>query len=629
MDDILIIVLDVATFFIPPILPAVLTSVNVHAQRRLKKKGIFCLNSQAISSAGEIDVMCFDKTGTLTEDAIDFMGVLPNLNANFGPMIENVNKLPSDSIIVKTMASCHSLVEYQNHLEGDDLELKLFHASKWNLIQNIDDNLLESFERIPDRIVTNNLTDSNYQMIGIIKQYPFESFLQRMLVIIKDVKTNQFISMVKGAPEVIKSLCLVNTLPENYDNILEKYTCDGYRVLASATKILPMTNVDTYLNMNRNELESKMKFDCFYLFKNKLKSSSSDIIKELIDANIRCLMITGDNMLTAINVAQECNMVQKKDSIIKVSATIDKLTNKLIIEYNYVKYADFQFFQPTTNNGDIEANGIDNWSYIHHHLAIDGLSFGLIKNFQPDLIEKIAHRGTIFARMTPGQKLDLIKILRRQEHSVGMCGDGANDCGALRAADAGISLSVAEASVASPFTYKNNDISCVPLLIKEGRCTLVSISGAFKYQITYCFILLSAAMILFWYGFKPSDGTYVYVDVLINILPPIVFATTEPYPKLSKRLPIRNQLSLVPQLSIYLFIILQSVFYYFSHYLLINQSWYKHVDNNDINNPLPNQLSFVIFSSNTMSYVIAAIIFAPGPPYRKGFFSNSKLNLKL
>jgi cation-transporting ATPase 13A2 len=50
---------------------------------------------------------------------------------------------------------------------------------------------------------------------------------------------------------------------------------------------------------------------------------------------------------------------------------------------------------------------------------------------------------------------------------VGMCGDGANDSGALKTAHMGISVSQAEASVASPFTTKDNNISCVPVVIRS------------------------------------------------------------------------------------------------------------------------------------------------------------------
>ena len=68
--------------------------------------------------------------------------------------------------------------------------------------------------------------------------------------------------------------------------------------------------------------------------------------------------------------------------------------------------------------------------------------------------------------MAPNQKQDLVEALQELEYSVGMCGDGANDCGALKTAHAGISLSEAEASVASPFTSKIPNISCVPMVIK-------------------------------------------------------------------------------------------------------------------------------------------------------------------
>ncbi|CAG2115786.1 unnamed protein product [Medioppia subpectinata] len=141
-----------------------------------------------------------------------------------------------------------------------------------------------------------------------------------------------------------------------------------------------------------------------------------------------------------------------------------------------------------------------------YHLAIEGTIFQLIRQNDQKLLNQIIHKGTIFSRMSPDLKLNLIEVFQKQGHQVGMCGDGANDCGALRTANAGISLSVAEASVASPFTYKEKNISCVPMLISEGRATLSATIGAFKYQVCYCFVLLGAVLILFWEGNKPSDG---------------------------------------------------------------------------------------------------------------------------
>ena len=50
----------------------------VIAQRRLGKKGIYCISPRTINVAGSIDCVCFDKTGTITEDGMDMWGVMPS-----------------------------------------------------------------------------------------------------------------------------------------------------------------------------------------------------------------------------------------------------------------------------------------------------------------------------------------------------------------------------------------------------------------------------------------------------------------------------------------------------------------------------------------------------------------------
>jgi cation-transporting ATPase 13A3/4/5 len=58
--------------------------------------------------------------------------------------------------------------------------------------------------------------------------------------------------------------------------------------------------------------------------------------------------------------------------------------------------------------------------------------------------------------MSPEDKALLVENLRTTyKEYIGMCGDGANDCGALKTADIGVSLSEAEASIAAPFTSQN------------------------------------------------------------------------------------------------------------------------------------------------------------------------------
>ena len=70
--------------------------------------------------------------------------------------------------------------------------------------------------------------------------------------------------------------------------------------------------------------------------------------------------------------------------------------------------------------------------------------------------------------------------LKQKDKIIGMCGDGANDCKALKTADVGISLSIAEASIAAPFTSITPNISSVTVLLREGKASLATIFQLFK-----------------------------------------------------------------------------------------------------------------------------------------------------
>ena len=118
-----------------------------------------------------------------------------------------------------------------------------------------------------------------------------------------------------------------------------------------------------------------------------------------------------------------------------------------------------------------------------------------------------------------------------------MCGDGANDCGALKTAAVGISLSEAEASIAAPFTSKVQDISCVVTLLREGKAAMITSFQAFKFIELYSIIQLISCTMLYTIGNNITDAQFLYID-LIALVPLSIFqAWTGSYHKLTKEVP--------------------------------------------------------------------------------------------
>lgn len=132
-----------------------------------------------------------------------------------------------------------------------------------------------------------------------------------------------------------------------------------------------------------------------------------------------------------------------------------------------------------------------------------------------------------------------------------MCGDGANDCGALKAAHTGISLSDAESSVASPFTSRDPNIECIVQVIREGRAALVTSFGIFKYMAAYSLTQFVSVMILYSINTNLSDVQYLYIDLFLITAFAFVLGRTEAYDgPLVSQPPQTSLISLAPVVSL-------------------------------------------------------------------------------
>ncbi|OBS73753.1 hypothetical protein A6R68_15709, partial [Neotoma lepida] len=178
------------TATVPPVLPAALTIGNVYAQKRLKKKEIFCISPQRINMCGQINLVCFDKA------------VHSFASGQAMPW----------SPLCAAMTSCHSLILLDGTIQGDPLDLKMFEGTGWGPVDTI----------------------------TILRQFPFSSGLQRMSVIAQLAGDLHLHVYMKGAPEMVARFCRSETVPKNFLEELRKYTVQGFRVIALAHKTLQM-----------------------------------------------------------------------------------------------------------------------------------------------------------------------------------------------------------------------------------------------------------------------------------------------------------------------------------------------------------------------------------------------------
>ncbi|NXA31246.1 AT133 ATPase, partial [Eudromia elegans] len=653
--------LDIITITVPPALPAAMTAGIVYAQKRLKKIGIFCISPQRINICGQLNLVCFDKTGTLTEDGLDLWGIQRVESARF---LLPEERACSESLLksefVACMATCHSLTKIEGVLSGDPLDLKMFEAIGWILEEATEEEtalhnrimptvVRPSKQPFPESKQATDQEMTSYE-IGIVRQFPFSSVLQRMCVIARVLGEKRMDAYMKGAPEVIASLCKQETVPVDFESVLEEYTKQGFRVIALAhRKLESKLTWHKVQTINRDAIESNMDFMGLIIMQNKLKQETPAVLEDLHKANIRTVMVTGDNMLTAISVARDCGMILPQDKVIIAEALPPKDGQAARINWHYADtLAKCTSSSPAINSEDIPVKlvheSLEDLQMTKYHFAMNGKSFAVILEHFQDLVPKLVLHGTVFARMAPDQKTQLVEALQNVDYYVGMCGDGANDCGALKRAHGGISLSELEASVASPFTSRTPSISCVPKLIREGRAALITSFCVFKFMALYSIIQYISVTLLYSILSNLGDFQFLFIDLAIILVVVFTMSLNPAWKELVARRPPSGLISGPLLCSVLSQIIICFAFQILGFFWVKQQSWYEewttesdachtldaintssgHYENETLHDEhnIKNYENTTLFFISSFQYLIVAIVFSKGKPFRQPCYKN-------
>ncbi|KDN36320.1 hypothetical protein K437DRAFT_276836 [Tilletiaria anomala UBC 951] len=668
--------LDLITVVVPPALPATMSVGTAFAIQRLRKNGIFCISPNRVNIGGKVNVFCFDKTGTLTADGLDVLGTrtIDLRGKRFSELHETVEEMPVNTGAPKedtdarklpllyALATCHSLKVVDGEVIGDPLDVKMFEYTGWTLDEGKDRMAKATTKTGTAKDGKSRLTDrppalvqtvvrppggqafeiedamkpgkhAHFLELGVLRTFEFVSHLRRMSVVVKRLKSESMEVFVKGAPEVMTDICIPESFPADYDDLLAYYTKHGYRVIACAGKSMPRMSWIKAQRLRREQAESGLRFLGLIIFENKIKEGTPPAIEALREASIICKMVTGDNPRTAISVARECGMVGQSAQVfipnfLEGNAKDARSTLEWFSVDDERINLDSHSLKPIVV--DPHVYDFEEFELQDYQLALTGEVFRWMVDFAPiDTLRRMLIKGTIFARMSPDEKHELIERLQALGYTVGMCGDGANDCGALKAADIGISLSEAEASVAAPFTSRSPDISCVIEVIKEGRAALVTSFSCFKYMALYSLIQFTSITILYSFASSLGDFQFLYIDLFIILPVAVAMARTLPFPQIHPKRPTANLVSKKVLVSMVGQVLICSVAQLFVFYYVRKQPWYMPapIDPDELNvvNPENSALFFV----SSFQYILVAAVFSVGAPYRKPMYTNPMLVISL
>jgi cation-transporting ATPase 13A2 len=443
------------------------------------------------------------------------------------------------------LSFCNSLIKSGSKVVGNNIDTEMFKFSPYNL----SNYMVPETKLIKKRYTLDpakTLTVTLPSVVTVEKIFDYSNEFKTEGVIVKDGDGKYYL-VSKGAPESIVALCDWRTVSVDFEIMLYDICATGIRVIGLAIKELP----DDAINLTRSEIETGMTFVGLFALDNPLKDEAPGVIKTLVRNLITCVLITGDNIFTAISVGVKSNFIPPNKTLYLGDLTEDAETKKKKIHWVPFDYSELlpKKVKDIAAQDDVDSEilvsksrvevkplpnvikRIDELLNINSSqcvMALTGNAYDfMIEKYQKNLTPKnkslfgLVHRiCMVYGRCDAYQKSRIVKnhkLFSKRNYPIGYIGDGANDTEAMKHADISLLINHQEISFVSSFSCHDGDLQKVIELIKEGKNNVEGGYQNFKFFIFLICGQFVATFLLYlnYIGFNTHQTMFIDIAVFM------------------------------------------------------------------------------------------------------------------
>ncbi|KAL4867817.1 hypothetical protein BDV12DRAFT_209537 [Aspergillus spectabilis] len=506
--DILIVAVTVIVVAIPEGLPLAVTLALAFATTQMLKENNLVRLLRACETMGNATVICSDKTGTLTQNKMSVV-------VGFFSALESFGELPSD---ISKQSSRVSMSEMLSRFPGQVKELLLhslalnttaFEEQRENRREFIGNKTEIALLQLAKEDLGMDLAEIQAAH-GIEHVYPFDSSRKAMAVVYRLPTGYRF--LVKGAPELLLNASTRMVQPGQPESQLteteieipteeiltaargaitdqiDSYARASLRTIGLAYRDFPTWPPTSKTGQPRfEEITENMTWLGAFGIHDPLRPEVSEAIRKCHTAGVQVKMVTGDNIHTALSIAESCGI--------------------------------------KTPNG----------------IAMEGPE---LRKLDEDELNRVVPRLQILARSSPNDKELLVKHLKRLGEIVAVTGDGTNDGPALKAADVGFSMGLSGTEVAreaSSIILLDDNFRSIVTAIAWGRAVNDAVAKFLQFQITVNITAVLLTVVTAIYN-SHNESVFkavqlLWLNLIMDTFAALALATDPPTPDILSRPP--------------------------------------------------------------------------------------------